>query len=498
MQIPDLSEAEIELLLQNLTPAQLTELETLLDVAAVPRITFEEYVNMALGYLPDGWQIDLIRRLQSVVGTKRRRILIHAPPRVGKSTIVRLFAAYMLGVNPLERVKYVCYNIERATEHSKAIRALVQDKTYRTYFPHTTFPKLMPSSAWYTIQRLARRDAEPSFQPLGLVTGFVGSGADTLLIDDPYSDAKDAMSTIYNESVRIFWQETTKPRILDGNVIVMFHRYSDIDFIAMLIEEGGWEQWIYSAIAEDSNDILGRPIGEQLTPRFGEDYFYNVRDQIPASTWEAQFQGRPYPAGGGLIKKEWFEIVDEAPPMRPQYIFKNDLNEYLNTIVMGVDLAVSSKNSADYTVAFPVGISNKGNFYVFRPYRAQAEWPDARKGINDRANEMNVRTIGMEANATQKAMADDLRHATKKNIIKVQPLTDKEARCRMWTPLAEMGRIILVEDGSGWTTECLVEFAAFPKGKNDDRIDALGSGLAVAGSGRWGEKLDITSAFKLT
>lgn len=399
---------------------------------------------------------------------------------VHNSTILRLYAAYKLGLDPLARCKYVCYNIERSSEHSKAIRAIVQSHAFKILFPTTTFPRLMPSSAWYTNQRLSRKDAEPSFQPLGLVTGFVGVGASDLFIDDPYSDAKDAFSDVYNEAVRIFWQETTKPRILDGNVFVMFHRYSDKDFIAMLKEEGGWEEWRYCALADSEDDIIGREIGEPLTKRFGDVFFEEMRDSLPQSTWESQYQGRPSPLGGGMIRKEWFDVADSAPPMKPSFVRRSDDNEYIVRVVLGVDLAVSAKTSADFTVAFPIGISNKKRYYVFNPYRERLEWPDTRRNITNFAAKWNVGMVGVEANAQLLALADDLRKVSRRPMMKLKPLIDKAARARLWTPLAEAGAITLVEDGSGWTTTFLEEAGAFPNGKNDDQVDALGAGLTVA------------------
>lgn len=490
---------DIENLLGSLTGEDLEELAALLEIEAGPQISFLEYFMTTVSFKPDPWQLDLITRLDEASRGQAKRILIHAPPQIGKSTIMQRFAAWLILNNPLRRVKYACYNLDRSKAHSKVIRELLHDNATKRMFPNCKVPKLMPAEGWQTIQRIQRNDAQMTFQPLGLITGFTGQGVDDLIIDDPYASAADAYSESYNEMIRIFWEETARPRIIEANVYVMFHRYSDRDFIAMLLEEGEWEEWRYPAICEEHPDILNRQLGETLSPRFDKDYFDRQR-AYSESTFAAQFQGRPVPLGGGIIKKDWFHIIDskDAPGFRK--MFERTDEPRLKHMVIGVDLAVTEKTSADYTVALPVAVTDEKipNIYVFRPFRGQVEWPQARVSINEIANAHGCRTLAAEGRGGQTGLVQDLSFYSKKNVIKVVPINDKEARARLWLPVVEQGRVFLVEDGSGWTQKFLDECAAFPRGRNDDQVDAFGAALSVLGNGNYGAKMEITNAYAIS
>jgi hypothetical protein len=78
--------------------------------------------------------------------------------------------------------------------------------------------------------RLELNDAQPSFIAMGLTANFVGSGADTLLQDDPYASAEQARSETIRDSTWRFQVETAKPRLREySNNFIMFHRYHNDD-----------------------------------------------------------------------------------------------------------------------------------------------------------------------------------------------------------------------------------------------------------------------------
>jgi predicted phage terminase large subunit-like protein len=387
------------------------------------------------------------------------------------------FPSWLLGQKPLERVKLACYNITHAARFGKIIRDLLQSPEFAQMFPasETRLPNTTSAEEWSTAGRAALRDAQPSFKALGLATGFVGQAADTLLIDDPYSSPQDALSETIRESTWLFWTASAKVRLNDDtNVVVMFHRYHEDDLAGRLWHEGEWEMMRYPAIADESARWPalppGRKVGEKLSPRISDAFLADM--QSMPSIWLGQFQGIPLPPGGGLIKRSYFRTItpEQVPP--------------LEAAVIGVDLAVSAKTSADYTVALPLGVDAENRYYLFRPARGQWEPPDARREIMTRiATFGKARRIGVESVASQSGYVTELRREPAMRgyaIIDIGRHGDKVLLASGWIPIAEQGRIYLVDDGSGWTETFLRECESFPLGTHDDQVDSVGIAFATS------------------
>lgn len=167
--------------------------------ALQPAISLANFVEATTGYQLDGWQKHLCARLERLEYERDQRIVIHAPPQMGKSIILsQRFPAWLLTRRPDITIKLACYNITRAAKHSRVARDLMQSDQFLRMFPSPDLrlPKITSAEEWATAARLARRDSQSSFKALGLQTGFVGEGADLLLVDDPYAAPEDARSAL--------------------------------------------------------------------------------------------------------------------------------------------------------------------------------------------------------------------------------------------------------------------------------------------------------------
>lgn len=446
-------------------------------------LPFSEFVESTVPWKLDAWQKLLCARLGRLLKEEGKRILIHAPPQIGKSILVsQRFPAWALSHRPDLRVRLACYNITHSTRFSKINLAIMRDEAFRSLFPNRKCRIVEPArqDAWTTQSRAELRDGQPSFLALGLQTGFVGQGADLLIIDDPYSSPQDALSAATRENVWQFWEAGAKVRLTsEANVVVMFHRYHTDDIAGRLWQEGGWEMMRFAALADDNPDWpdpLGRKAGERLSDRMTDKFL--AEQQKTPSIWLGQFQGIPLPPGGGILKRAYFKrvSVENLPGIQQA--------------VMGVDLAVSAKTSADYTVALPMGLDAEGGYYLFRPARGQWEPPEARREIIMRARQFHdhypmLRRIGVESVANQRGYVSELRRERELAgfaVTDVARNTDKVALASSWIPIAEQGRVWLVEDGTGWTEIFLQECESFPLGKHDDQVDAVGIAMLTVRS----------------
>jgi len=403
---------------------------------------------------------------------------------MGKSILLsQRFPIWFLTRKPAATIKLACYNITRAMKHSRVARDIMQSPQFTQMFADTDvhLPRVASAEEWSTKARLAKRDGQPSFKALGLATGFVGEGADLLLIDDPYASPEDARSELINEKTCAFWPETAKPRLKPGgNVVMMFHRYTEDDKAGRVLAEGGWEYIRYAAVADGDYvlpttgqawpDPLGRAEGEYLSPRFPPSWYQEK--EANGYTWLSQFQGRPTSKEGAFFKVAKLEIIDAAPAI-------------LRT-VRAWDLAAST--TGDYTAGVKLGLDEDGIYYILDVVRGR--W------LSDDRNAHMRQTAALDGKPTKIRIAQDPGQAGVDQALALTRMLagytvrgervtgSKEARADAFASQVNAGNVKIVR--GHWNRDLIEEMRQFPLGKNDDCIDAMSDAMSEL-SDRTGE-----------
>jgi predicted phage terminase large subunit-like protein len=440
----------------------------------VPLPPLHSFVEATAGWALDPWQRTMCAALERLRDERGVRLLIHGPPQHGKSAIIsQRLPAWLLCADPVRRLRLACYNISHAARFTRVVLELLRDPALAPWRPAgASVPSIAPAEEWSTAARAALRDANPSVKALGLGTGFVGLGADDLLIDDPYKNAQEARSAAVNLALRDWWQQVATPRIsAETNVVVMFHRWWEGDFAGWLIEQGGWEVLRFPALADGGpDDPTGRAVGEPLSPRFTREYLAAQRTAM-GTAFEALYQGTPYPMEGGLFQAA-AQIVRAVPAgvvSRVRYW----------------DKAGANPGKGDYTVGVLLAALPDGRWLVEDVVRFQAHPAERNARIRETAALDTARpgpapTIYVEqppgdgVEATQAligalagfpAFADPVRG-------------DKIARAEPVAAQWQVGNVLLL--AGDWNAPFLEELRAFPAGKHDDQPDALAGAFRMA------------------
>ncbi|GIV52862.1 MAG: hypothetical protein KatS3mg038_3383 [Candidatus Kapaibacterium sp.] len=161
--------------------------------------------------------------------------------------------------------------------------------------------------------------------------------------------------------------------------------------------------------------------------------------------------------GASLLRRAWLRYYDEPPPCE--------------RVTIGVDLAISRKTTADYTVIAVVG-AREGKYYILDIARDRYTMQETLDRIRTLAERYNASTIAVEAVGYQQVIADELARSTMYAIKPIKPATDKITRA---TPLAakyEQGLVYHPRSAS-WLRAYEDELLAFPVGEHDDQIDAV-------------------------
>lgn len=448
-------------------------------------VTLADFVEATTRLTLDPWQHVLCERLQQLPHQTGQRLLIHAPPQHGKSIIVsQRFPAWLLGIDPLHRVKLACYNITHATGFSKITRDIMTLDQYETMFPNRAarLTKTNQQDSWFTQGRYELRDAQPSFKALGLVTGFVGQGADTLIIDDPYASPQDALSEVIRNSTYMFWEESAKVRLTEKtNVVIMFHRYHEDDIAGRLIAKeglqsqgGAWEMWRFPAVADDDElmpDPFGRQVGELLSPRYSRAY-YDEQEKSPA--WLGQFQGRPTNREGAFFLVGKVETLPQFPV---------DLR-----VVRAWDLASSDNPSADYTTGVLIGVDREGYYWILDVVRVQADPHGVRQIIAQTAQADGKGVaiwIPIDPGLAGKVQGESLVRMLAGYRVKGERVSgSKVSRAEPFAAMLNAGNVKMLE--GYWNRAFLEELRQFPLGAHDDQVDAASDAFSqLDKTARW-------------
>ena len=181
---------------------------------------------------------------------------------------------------------------------------------------------------------------------------------------------------------------------------------------------------------------------------------------------EQELEGHFVELEGTIFKREWFDIVNEVP----------DGVEW----VRFWDLAVSVRQSADFTAAARVG-EKDGHLYIADMIRDRWEWPDARRLIIETSQMDGLGVeLGVEKVAFQLAAIQELEREKAliaHSIWAVAPDKDKLARAMPWASRAQAGRVHLVN--GPWVPDFLNEVCDFPQGSHDDQVDAVSGAVQL-------------------
>lgn len=418
----------------------------------------------------------IIKQLQRVADGQLKRLMIWMPPRLGKSEIVtRLFPAYLLARYPRMDVGICSYGSDLATELSKDARDLYEDaggKIDKSMRAKRRWMSLVGGSVWAA----------------GVAGTIRGRGYHVGIVDDPHKGLEDIDSDAVRQKTERWWPNVWLNRQhmfatgMPQAIVVVMQRLATNDLCGFLLDQPDAASWTVLALdLERDLDPYDVPEGvtiiEDWRTTEGEllcpDLISEERlKEIHASPDErdAQYQQRPNARSGQILPRSHFRRI--GIEYVPQLMRK----------VMAVDLAVSKKQSADFTVGMAGGIGSTGMIYLFNPYRERVESPDALDGIALYCRRHRAQQVGVEAVAYQLSFVQHLRRRPDMGAVPVLAIEvdkDKVARARGWSPLGASGLITLVDDGSGWIETFLSEAEKFPRGKHDDQVDVVGTIISM-------------------
>ena len=190
-----------------------------------------------------------------------------------------------------------------------------------------------------------------------------------------------------------------------------------------------------------------------------------LKHEIGSLRFSAQYQQRPIPLEGNLIKRMWFRSFNPAElPARTG----------MTKVVQSWDVASRTGDSNDYSVCTTWRLE-KDDVYLLHVFRARLEYPDLRRKVGELAKVFCATTILIEDAGPGVGLLDDLKTSPPPGLnrpIGVKPEGGKSERMESQTAKIEAGHVRLCVDAP-WLEDFLFELLAFPYGRHDDQVDSV-------------------------
>ncbi len=275
----------------------------------------------------DGWVVDaLTDHLEAVAYGNVKRLLINIPPRMLKSSLCSVaFAPWVWAQRDTSPTSGPGVSFLHASyAYPLAIRDSVKR---RRVVKSTWYQRLFGSRVTISDDQDQKIRFKTTAGGESLITsvdsGVTGEGGGIIMVDDP-NNAREALSEAVIESTNSeWWDGSMQTRLNDprnGAIIVIQQRLGERDLSGHILENDKRSEWTHLCLpmryesGRAFTTVIGwedpRTLeGDLLWPeRFGEEEVDRLERSMGMWRAAGQLQQRPEPKGGGIIKRDWWQL----------------------------------------------------------------------------------------------------------------------------------------------------------------------------------------------
>jgi predicted phage terminase large subunit-like protein len=424
-----------------------------------------------------------------------------------KSLLIGVFwPAWEWGPQNMPHMRYVCasHSQELAVRDGLRMRRLVQSEWYQNNWGDRV--KLTGDQN----QKIKFENTATGFRQAAAAGSITGSRGDRVIIDDPLS-VDDAGSDAVRGTTNTWFLEAVPTRLNNPKtsaIIVIMQRLHEEDVSGIILDKQLGYDHIMLPMRYDPSRAMPTALGyedpreidgELLFPqRFPVEVVDRDEKAMGPYATAGQFQQTPEPRGGGIIKRDWWQLWehDVFPPM--------------DYIIASLDTAYTEKTENDMSALTIWGIfsndmiakptkmvSRNGTLYeaAINEGRAYAEQHPKLVLISSWAVRLPLHELVSKVAATCKAMRVDLLliEAKASGISVSQELRrlygNEDWGVQMINPGAQdkMARLYSVQHlfaegmiyapDRAWADQVITQCAQFPRAKHDDLVDTVSQAL---------------------
>ena len=448
-------------------------------------LAYGEYV---FGYTPalhHREMVEIILNAVSRAGTSEHENIVVLEPRgSAKSTWGNTITlSWLIAQFPHLRIGLMSKTSTHANGFSRAIRWTFEaNPKHREIFGDgvslakwTDAEWLHKDSPWH-----GSKDVTVFAQGAG---GQLASKRFDIILCDDILDEENTKTPEQREAVNTWFWKTLKPCLTpNGVIIVLGTRWAEDDIYQVLTDPEdkggkGWKLILRKAIYEIGDN-------ENRPPYLTDD---NIRQPLWPDLWPAdRLDEERKDMGTALYSCAYMNDIRGL--MEGNIFLKQNFQYYAAldpskswTVRIGVDLASSERQTADYTARCTTAEDGEGNYYVLAVYRDRRETGHAAFVNDGYMAYQNVSIVLVEKNAFQSTLVQEVLRDYPQIPIEGKPTdSDKVTRARAVAAKYEGHKVyhhISLKD-SDFEQELL---AFKPGASHDDMVDALGFSMDLAG-----------------
>lgn len=305
-------------------------------------------------------------------------------------------------------------------------------------------------------QPVIRRAVQTPAPRIELITG---AALDYWTLDDPATVARGRRyrRVIIDEAAMArhleqAWTEAIRPTLTD---------YAGDAFFLSTPKGANYFKVLYD-LAESDPEWMRWSMPSVSNPHIPAEEVEAASRSLPSIAYRQEYLAEFVDAAGARVRREWLR-TGPTPDGLP--------------CSMGVDLAISSKVEADWTSAVVISRSESGVIHVVDAARMRGPFDQVLRFVQDMARKHSPTAIGIEQVQYQAAVVQELLRTTKLPVRGIKPDRDKVTRFLPLEARYEQGLIVHDPQLPSWFAD---ELLAFPVGRHDDAVDALGYAFTAA------------------
>lgn len=380
-----------------------------------------------------------------------RRVIVNAPPRIGKTDLTKCYIAWRFLLDPSSTVIYCSYDEALVARKNREIKEILV--WLSKYFD---LPELKPLTQANGKKEWTNR-AGGMILARGTNSNVTGSGCNTLLVcDDPNKPQDRISATILARRWQVF-KSTIRNRIdlPEVPILVIQQRVASQDLTGCLLAdtEEKWIHYKFSAIREDGESICPERLPVSEIEKYKSDPF----------TYNAQYLQVPLDDVGKMFKKDQIQFSLTRPATTAM------------RLVISVDAAGKGDIGNDFNAIAVCGrIGPK--YYILEVLNFHADISLLMAKIKEVRKRWGNTTPVLIENKSNGLAAIQLLRKEMSGILEATPTKDKVERAIVVKYLFDAGDVAFSTHGLVWG-EIQSQFTQFPHGKHDDIVDAVVQGL---------------------
>lgn len=352
------------------------------------------------------------RILELYAHGKIRKLIVSMPPQHGKSVgASTLLPAYMLGIDPDQRIAIASYSGTLASRFNRRVQRILESREYNALFPDTTIKQgTKPAGYIRTSDEVEIVGHKGELLSVGREGSLTGNRVDCFILDDLYKDAMEAQSPLVRQNCWEWYTSVVRTRMHNASrEIIVFTRWHEEDLIGKLmatehvrmferwsdVDALGHDEWLYlnfEAIkASPSTEIDPRECGEALWVEQHSAALLESKRRLDPMRFEAMYQGHPT-AREGLLYGDGFREYDELP----------------RDIVRRASYTDTADGGGDYLCSVAYAVDSDGLVYVTDVAYTDEPMEVSEVMVSDMLKRNDTREVVVESNNGGRGFARSL------------------------------------------------------------------------------------------